>query len=61
MSKIKSFEASSLQELEVLINSWLREELTTFNHKVNVKNLSHSFNNYENSQNFTALIVYEYG
>ncbi|WP_038344299.1 hypothetical protein [Acinetobacter sp. A47] len=59
MAKIKAFESNSIQDLENHINDWLRNELTQNNHKVNIKELSHSHSS-ENTPKFTALIVYEY-
>ncbi|RLZ10900.1 hypothetical protein EAH57_00535 [Acinetobacter sp. 2JN-4] len=60
MSKIKSFEEKSIQDLENSINKWLREEFSNHNLKVNIKNISHC-HTYNNSEILvTALIAYEY-
>lgn len=60
MSKIKSFEANSIHELEESINNWLREEFINSKQKVNIKFISHSHTNSHFDAKFTALIVYEY-
>lgn len=60
MAKIKAFEAASIQDLEIDINNWLRNELTQYNHQVNIKVISHSYTSENVPLRFTALIVYEY-
>lgn len=61
MAKVKAFESNTIQELEILINEWLREELKHNNHQVNIKNLSHCYNTDDKFlSKFTALLVYEY-
>lgn len=60
MAKIKAFESTSIQDLENNINEWLRNELTKYNHQVNIKQISHSYTNESTLFKFTALLVYEY-
>ncbi|KKW82217.1 MULTISPECIES: sporulation protein Cse60 [Acinetobacter] len=60
MAKIKAFESSSILDLEVNINEWLRTELKQYNHQVNIKFISHSYTNENVIPKFTALIVYDY-
>jgi len=60
MAKIKAFESTSIQDLENNINDWLRNELTKYNHQVNIKQISHSYANENTLFKFTALLVYEY-
>lgn len=60
MAKIKAFESTSIQDLENNINEWLRNELTKYNHQVNIKKISHSYANENTLFKFTALLVYEY-
>jgi len=60
MAKIKAFESGSIQDLESNINEWLRNELTQYNHQVNIKQISHSYTTENTPFKFTALLVYEY-
>ncbi|WP_433846843.1 sporulation protein Cse60 [Acinetobacter proteolyticus] len=60
MAKVKTFETESIQDLEQKINDWLRAELISNNHKVNIKALSHDFFNERSKSIVSAVIVYEY-
>ena len=60
MSKVKAFEADSIEHLENKINEWLRAELFSHNNQVNIKLISHGFTTINKAKSFNVLLVYEY-